>query len=73
MALVSADPDLELEVDLPSRLVRAGGEAFAFSMPDGPRKAFIEGTWDSTFELLGAKEAIEKTARGIAYLRAYEA
>lgn len=73
MSLIDANPELEIEVDLPARLVRAGAETFAFQMPDGPRMAFVEGSWDSTFELLGAKDAIQATARKIPYINGYSA
>lgn len=68
MKLVETTPSLELTVDLERSEVRAGDRVFSFSMPDGPRRAFIEGTWDPTFELLSAKELIAKTAKSLPYL-----
>ncbi len=71
MSLVEADPKLELTVDLEKQEVQAGSRTFSFSMPDGPKRAFIEGTWDPTFELLSAKEQIQKTAASLPYMNGF--
>lgn len=71
MSLVEADPKLELTVDLEKQEVKAGSRTFSFSMPDGPKRAFIEGTWDPTFELLSAKEQIQKTAASLPYMNGF--
>lgn len=73
MGAVEAQPDLELTVDLETQTIRAGAASYPFSMPEGPRKAFLEGRWDSTVELLANKEAIARTAERLPYLRRYEA
>lgn len=73
MSLVEADPKLELSVNLEKQEVRAGSRVFSFSMPDGPKRAFIEGTWDPTFELLSAQEQIQKTAASLPYMNGFEA
>jgi len=71
MKLVEENPTLELKVDLTLRKIWAGSESFSFQMPDGPRQAFVEGTWDPTFELLQGKPEIEATAARLAYITNY--
>jgi 3-isopropylmalate/(R)-2-methylmalate dehydratase small subunit len=71
MAAVEATPDAEVAVDLESRTIQVGGKSFGFSMPEGPRKAFLEGRWDSTVELLANKDSIQGTAERLPYLRGY--
>ena len=71
MSTVEANPNAEITVDLRARTATIGSVTVALSMPDGPRSAFLEGSWDSTSELLAARAAIAKTAAGLAYLRGY--
>lgn len=71
MAEVEADPNLELSVDIQARTISAGTKVYKFSMPDGPRMAFLEGNWDSTASLLSGKEAIKKVAGQLPYMNNY--
>jgi 3-isopropylmalate/(R)-2-methylmalate dehydratase small subunit len=71
MALCEQEPNLEFEVDLQQLEIRASGRSVRISLPDGPRKAFLEGTWDSTGSLLSAAELIRKKDAELAYLRRY--
>jgi 3-isopropylmalate/(R)-2-methylmalate dehydratase small subunit len=68
---VEKDPTAEVTVDLQARTVSVGSQTYPVSIPDGPRKSFLEGTWDSTGDLLSAKEAIQKTERSLQYTRRY--
>jgi len=69
--LVEEDPRVEVTVDLQNCTISLNDRSFALSIPDGPRRAFLEGTWDSTGELLDAKEAIQATARSLPYVNGY--
>jgi 3-isopropylmalate/(R)-2-methylmalate dehydratase small subunit len=73
MHLVEEKPETEITVDLERRLVRAGGYEIALQMPEGTRKVLVAGTWDSTAVLLANKDAIERTAAAIPYLRGFHA
>ncbi len=73
MKIVEADPAIEITADLNLRKISCDGETFAFEMPDGVRNAFVEGRWDSTTELLSAKDGIEKTAKSLPYLDDFSA
>lgn len=68
MTAVESDPTAELTVDIEKRTITVGGESFEFTLPDGPRQAFLEGTWDSTAGLLAGKEAVGETAKKLPYL-----
>lgn len=71
MSAVEKDPQIDLCVDLEKKMVSAGSVRCAFTMPDGPRMQFLEGRWDSTAELLSAKDAIRKTAQKVPYFTNY--
>lgn len=68
MAFVEANPEAEVTVDLAEKKITAGEFSCGLSIPDGPRQAFLEGTWDSTAGLLAGKDAIKKTAETLPYL-----
>lgn len=71
MAAVESQPEAELTVDLETRTIRLAEASYPFAMPEGPRKAFLEGRWDSTVELLADRDGIRHTAAQLAYLRGY--
>lgn len=68
MSAVEQNPKGELEVDLQKKVITVGALTVPLTIPDGPRQAFLEGTWDSTAELLAGKEAIQKTASQLPYM-----
>jgi 3-isopropylmalate/(R)-2-methylmalate dehydratase small subunit len=71
MSAVEADPTASVSVDLDKKTVSVAGASYALSIPDGPRKAFLEGTWDSTMELLSAKAEIQATAQRLPYINGF--
>jgi 3-isopropylmalate/(R)-2-methylmalate dehydratase small subunit len=73
LAGIEKDPSLELQVDLQTLTISAGPHRYAFSMPEGARRQFMEGRWDSTAELLAGKDQILATAARIPYFSAYAA
>jgi 3-isopropylmalate/(R)-2-methylmalate dehydratase small subunit len=66
---VEADPALEVTVDLEQKQVRFAGQTLPIELPPGPRKAFLEGTWDSTGILLAGAAQVAETAARLPYLR----
>jgi 3-isopropylmalate/(R)-2-methylmalate dehydratase small subunit len=68
MAACDADPALEFRLDLEAMTLAAGGGAIRLAMPAGPRSQLLAGTWDSTAELLAARDAIATTAGRLPYL-----
>jgi 3-isopropylmalate/(R)-2-methylmalate dehydratase small subunit len=71
LSLCEQRPTLEFEVDLDKLQIRAGDQTVPLTLPDGPRKSFLEGTWDSTGILLSAEDLIRKKDAELAYLRRY--
>jgi 3-isopropylmalate/(R)-2-methylmalate dehydratase small subunit len=71
MQAVEKSPELELDVDLQAKEIRCGDVRIPIEMPDGPRRAFIEGSWDSTTELLDGAEQIRQTASALPYIHGF--
>ncbi len=71
MKAVEITPDVEIAADLESKTIVCGDLKFRFEMPDGARKSFIEGRWDTTAELLDGKEEIRKTAAALPYFSGF--
>jgi 3-isopropylmalate/(R)-2-methylmalate dehydratase small subunit len=67
MALVEGDPTAAVKVDVERRVVEAGGQSHPFEMPDGVRRGFLEGRWDSTAELSANRDRIAVTAAKLPY------
>jgi 3-isopropylmalate/(R)-2-methylmalate dehydratase small subunit len=67
MAWCEREPGLDFIVDLPARRITAGDASFPISMPDGARRQLVEGSWDSTGELLAARDDIARTASALPY------
>jgi 3-isopropylmalate/(R)-2-methylmalate dehydratase small subunit len=72
MAAAEANPAAEFTVDVEGKVVRAPGVEVPFSIPDGVRQQFIEGKWDSTAELLAAKDQIAATAGRLPYFNSWQ-
>ena len=64
---VSLAPKDTVSVDVEKQEVRFGERVIKATVPDGPRKQLVGGTWDSTAVLLEAGTAIEATAQGLPY------
>jgi 3-isopropylmalate/(R)-2-methylmalate dehydratase small subunit len=71
LAAVQADPKLSVTVDVVKQEVRYGGKSFKATMPDGPREQLTSGQWDTTAELLAAKDSIEATAKKLPYFAGF--
>jgi len=72
MSAVEANPSAEVVVDLNSKTVIAGDVSVPFEMPEGVRQQFIEGKWDSTAELVAAKDAVAATASKLPYFNGWQ-
>jgi len=59
---VAADARLEVVIDLEEMTVRAGSLTIPVAMPEGPRRQFLTGRWDSTAELLEGKTLVARMA-----------
>jgi 3-isopropylmalate/(R)-2-methylmalate dehydratase small subunit len=67
MARCEAQPGLEFRLDLLEMRLTAGDADFPVLLPQGARQQLVEGTWDTTGELLSARDDIARTASGLPY------
>lgn len=72
MGAVEANPATPVTVDVEGKTVTAGAVQVPFEMPEGVRQQFVEGKWDSTAELLAAKDAIAATASHLPYFNGWQ-
>ena len=73
MARCEAEPSTEVRLDLHQRQIQAGDLRFPVHLPDGIRQMLLDGTWDTTGELLAARDAISATAARLPYFRGWTA
>lgn len=71
MAAVEADPNLWLRVNFEQCTIEAGQQRITFDMPAGIRQRFLEGSWDSTTELLANQAKIKATAEQLPYMNGF--
>jgi len=73
MASVEAQPGLVFRIHLEQSTIEAGTQRVGFEMPAGVRQRFLEGSWDSTAELLGNLPQIQATAARLPYVGGFSA
>ncbi|HKO91792.1 MAG TPA: 3-isopropylmalate dehydratase small subunit [Polyangiaceae bacterium] len=71
MTAAEEQPDLVFRIHLENSTLEAGSRRVNFEMPAGVRQRFLEGSWDSTAELLGNLAQIRKTAAQLPYMRGF--
>jgi 3-isopropylmalate/(R)-2-methylmalate dehydratase small subunit len=69
MSAVEKNPVSAVTVDLEKKTVTVGSTEVPFTIPEGTRRQFVEGRWDSTAELLASKSKIVETASKLPYFR----
>ena len=71
MDSVALDPAQELVLDLGARTLRSRAGIARAGIRDGVRKALLEGSWNASAVLIGAGEAIERTAHALPYVSGF--
>ena len=71
MDRVELDPSQRVAIDLAARTVSSRAGVMPATIRDGTRKALLEGTWNATAVLVEAGDAIERTARSLAYVSGF--
>lgn len=66
--LTTENPQAELSIDLESMVLEAGALKVKLSMPDGRRRALVDGIWDSTELLLANAGKVKETAARLPYM-----
>lgn len=65
---ITADPNLEVRLNLDTMTVTAGDQSFPIEMGAGPRQMFLNGTWDACGQLVAQSAAIAQTAEQLPYV-----
>jgi len=68
---VTADPTVAVTVDLKDKVVSVGALRVPVRIPEGVRKQFLDGRWDTTGELLANRDAILALAKKLPYLSGF--
>lgn len=71
MDAIELDPSQEVTVDLLAKTVSSRAGTAPIELPEGPRRQFLEGTWDGMRTLLAALDAIKETAGRLPYLTGF--
>lgn len=69
-ALVEANPQAEVIVDVTESKVTVADMDFAGKLPPHAHEALVNGKWDAIAELLDGIPAVEQTAAALPYMRA---
>jgi 3-isopropylmalate/(R)-2-methylmalate dehydratase small subunit len=72
MAATEQTPTLEFRINFERSTIDAGPLHFDFEMAAGIRQRFLEGSWDSTAELLSNLAKVRETAAGLPYLTGFQ-
>jgi len=67
MDSVSLDPGQQVVIDLVARTLASRAGTVPAGLPDGVRKALLEGSWNATAVLSDAGDAIERAAERLPY------
>ena len=64
-------PQTMFRLDLATKRLTAEGLDVAIAIPEGARRQLVQGAWDTTGELLGGRDAIERVAARLPYFRGW--
>ena len=71
MSFVQDDPQSEIKIDLEKKEAVYGDFTIAIQQPEQSRKALVQGSWDSTAELLSGVSQIQESAKKIPYMNGF--
>lgn len=71
-ATVEEAPETVIDIDLPSRTLKAETVEWTFELPDAYRNALTAGSWDSTSVLMANLENIRQTAERLPYMNDFQ-
>ena len=66
--IVANHPDTQIAIDLTRKEVTCGPFKAPIDIPEAARQALVEGSWDTTAQLLAARNEIQATAAAIPYM-----
>jgi 3-isopropylmalate/(R)-2-methylmalate dehydratase small subunit len=65
---VANHPDTQIVIDLVRKEVTCGSLKAPVELPESDRQALVEGSWDTTAQLLAGRQEIQSTAAAIPYM-----
>lgn len=68
VSIVEKNPSTEFDINLEEKTISHAGEIVMFEIPEGRRRAFLNGTWDAMAILARNQKQIEKAKQRIEYL-----
>lgn len=71
MAQVTADPALELTIDVEAETVTVSDEPVDVTISDAQREALLQGVWDTTALMKSYMDEVEQTADRLPYLNEF--
>ncbi|MCS3658787.1 3-isopropylmalate dehydratase small subunit [Salinibacter ruber] len=71
MAQVTADPALELTIDVEAETVTVGDEPVDVTISDAQREALLQGVWDTTALMKSYMDEVEQTTDRLPYLNEF--
>ncbi len=71
MAQVTADPALDLTIDVEKETVTVGDEPVDVTISDAQREALLQGIWDTTALMKSYMDEVEQTAEELPYLNGF--
>ena len=69
-AAIEKDPQIEVNVNVESKVVTFGAHSFAISMPSTAREGLLSGKWDPIAELLDNKAAVHERLKALGFAQA---
>jgi 3-isopropylmalate/(R)-2-methylmalate dehydratase small subunit len=69
MKAIEANPELQISCSLETKKIRFADTELTIVMPDGVRQSFIDGSWDSTTELLAGLDRVRTQCQALPYLQ----
>jgi 3-isopropylmalate/(R)-2-methylmalate dehydratase small subunit len=69
-AVIEAEPNTEVTIDLENLKVRYGQHAFDCIIREGARSVLLNGHWDPLQDLISAEEQVEAVAASLPYMAA---
>lgn len=69
-AAIEKDPQIEVNVNVESKVVTFGAQSFAISMPSTAREGLLSGKWDPIAELLDNKAAVHERLKALGFAQA---
>lgn len=68
---IEADPSLEVTCDIEAQRITFGNDSIEAQVPAGPRKQFLDGSWDALGQLLDNPGDIDTAAARLPYINGF--